>query len=302
MNKETYKRSPFFYVGDKYKLLKQIAPLSPEEIENYYEPFLGGGTVFLNVNARKYFLNDIDKNIIQLHYFLIKSSSKQNLFFQEVKKMINRYKLSYSVDGVLVPDNLKKKYHKTYYAEFNRNGYTLMKSEFNNQKIKKSINLYLLLIYGFNRMIRFNKKGKFNIPVGNVDFNKNVKNALLDYFTFVEGRKIYLSSEDFTNFTNISKISKKDFFYLDPPYLITFSEYNKIWNEEKEDQLLNFLDKLNDKGIRFALSNVTHYKGKKNNQLIKWLKKYRVHEIKSNYISYHNNKDKEIKEVLVTNY
>ena len=46
--------------------------------------------------------------------------------------------------------------------------------------------LYLLLIYGFNHMIRFNSAGKFNLPVGNVDFNKNVYNAICHYISFME--------------------------------------------------------------------------------------------------------------------
>ena len=50
-----------------------------------------------------------------------------------------------------------------------------MKDDFN--ETGDIILLYLLLIYGFNHMIRFNKSGKFNLPVGNVDFNKNVYKA-----------------------------------------------------------------------------------------------------------------------------
>ena len=49
------KRSPLFYVGDKYKLMKQLVNLFPKEVNNFYEPFVGGGTVFLNIEAKKYF-------------------------------------------------------------------------------------------------------------------------------------------------------------------------------------------------------------------------------------------------------
>ncbi|MCA6073010.1 MAG: DNA adenine methylase, partial [Endomicrobium sp.] len=51
------KRSPLFYIGDKYKLLKQLLPLFPARINNFYEPFIGGGSVFLNVSANGYILN-----------------------------------------------------------------------------------------------------------------------------------------------------------------------------------------------------------------------------------------------------
>ena len=68
------RRSPLFYVGDKYKLIEQLLALFPKEINNFYEPFVGGGTVFLNIEAKKYYLNDIDRNIISIHKFLLKNS------------------------------------------------------------------------------------------------------------------------------------------------------------------------------------------------------------------------------------
>ncbi len=85
------KRSPFFYVGDKYKLMKQLIDLFPWEINNFYEPFVGGGTVFLNIKAKRYYLNDIDKNLINIHKFLIKSSNKPSTFFKNVEKIIYKY-------------------------------------------------------------------------------------------------------------------------------------------------------------------------------------------------------------------
>jgi len=159
-----------------------------------------------------------------------------------------------------------------------------------------------LLIYGFNRMLRFNSEGKFNLPVGNVDFNKNVVNALNSYFDFVRGKKISFTPKDFGKFVSEKEYFKDDFVYLDPPYLITASEYTKFWNQKFESDLLSMIDNLNKKGVKFALSNVTHYHGNKNDLLINWIKKYKVHNIKSNYINYHDNKKKKIQEVVVTNY
>ena len=58
----------------------------------------------------------------------------------------------------------------------------------------------------------------------------------------------------------------KSFFYADPPYLITCATYNEQagWTENDEKDLLNYLEALDKKGIRFALSNVLESKGKKN--------------------------------------
>jgi DNA adenine methylase len=295
-------RSPLFYVGDKYRLMKQLSDLFPTEINNFYEPFVGGGTVFLNVEAKKYFLNDIDKHLVNIHKFLISNAEKPEKFFRDVEKVIHKYKLSHSYKNDIVPDSLKKEFKKTYYARFNKEGYEKLRVHVNKNNKNDPLILYILLIYGFNRMLRFNGGGKFNLPVGNVDFNKNVVIALNNYFEFVQDKKIKFTSQDFRKFFEKRDYEKRDFVYLDPPYLIAASEYNKLWGDEAETSLLNLIDGIDKKGVKFALSNVTHYNGSKNDSLIKWMKKYKVHNIKSNYISYHNNTKKRIKEVLITNY
>ena len=301
MSKEI-KRSPLFYVGDKYKLMKQLVDFFPVEIDNFYEPFTGGGTVFLNIEAKKYYLNDIDKHLVSIHKFLIKSSKNPIKFFKDVEKIIQKYKLSCSYKKDIIPSSLRKEWKKVYFARFNKEGYDKLRICVNNNIDNDPLILYILLIYGFNRMLRFNGGGKFNLPVGNVDFNKNVVRALNGYFDFVNDRTIKITSQDFRKFLSEKKYSRNDFIYFDPPYLITASEYNKFWDKKSESDLLDIIDELDKKGIKFALSNVTHYNGNKNDLLIKWMKKYEVHKIQSNYISYHNNGKKDIKEVLVTNY
>ncbi len=301
-NKKYIRRSPLFYVGDKYKLMGQLKSFFPKKINNFYEPFTGGGTVFINVKAKKYFLNDIDRNLVNIHRVLIKSATDQEAFFGKIERIVNKYNLSYSYTKDIVPHSLKKKFKKTYYARFNKKGYELLKHRINRAEDKEPLILYVLLIYGFNRMFRFNSGGKFNLPVGNVDFNRNVANALNAYFSFVTKANIQLTSMDFKNFFKDKIFSKDDFVYLDPPYLITDSEYNKLWNKQQELFLLDLLDNLNRKSVKFALSNVTDYNGKKNNILTEWAQKYNIHPINSHYINYHNNGKKQIKEILITNY
>ncbi|VVH63438.1 Methyl-directed repair DNA adenine methylase (EC [uncultured Gammaproteobacteria bacterium] len=299
-NKQT-KRSPMFYVGDKYKLIDEIKRYFPENIDTFIEPFVGGGTVSLNIQANKYILNDIDKNVYQLHKFLNKKSNEEN-FLLEILKYVKKYNLSRSFSEDIVPTKLRQKYKKTYYAKYNKDGYNKLKQDFNKAKRKDLMSLYVLLIYGFNRMLRFNSKGEFNVPVGNVDFNQNVKKAIKGYFDFVKEKEVELDNLDFSPFIKKNGFKKNDFIYLDPPYLITFSEYNKIWNEEKEIELLALLDTLHTKNIKFAISNVTTYKERKNHIFINWMKKYKNTKIQSNYISYHDNSNKDFEEVLVFNY
>ena len=151
-------------------------------------------------------------------------------------------------------------------------------------------------------MTRFNSKGQFNLPVGNVDFNQNVVNALNTYFNYVSEKNINLFNMDFEKFLYRVEPTSDDFIYLDPPYLISFSEYNKLWNPETEHRLLNVLDELNGKNVRFAVSNIIKHKNMYNEIFDKWATKYNVIDITSNYISFHDNTQKGSYEVLVTNY
>jgi len=102
--------------------------------------------------------------------------------------------------------------------------------------------------------------------------------------------------------------------YCDPPYLITVGTYNDGkrgftgWNLEQEQKLLDILDNLNKRKIKFALSNVLAHKDKTNNLLKNWVKinNYIVHHIAKDYANsnYHTSdrNKKTTQEVLITNY
>ena len=301
MKKEKVYRSPFFYTGDKYKLINELKNYFPKEIDNFIEPFVGGGSVFLNSNAKSFYENDIDKNIMSIHNFLSSFSSLDDLLNILFSK-IEEYNFSCSYKGKTVPQELKSKYVKTYFAKHNADSYKKLKEKYNASDRSDIADLYLLLIYGFNRMLRFNQKGEFNLPVGNVDFNQNVVEALTNYVNLTNQKKIYWSNEDYKSFLSKIVTTENDFIYLDPPYLITSSEYNKFWKQKDDDELYSLLDEFTKKKIRFALSNVVTYKGKENIKLLKWAKKYNVYPVKSNYINYHDNSIKSFSEVLITNY
>lgn len=302
MPEETgYKRSPFFYVGDKYKLIPQLEANFPKDIDRFIEPFCGGGSVFLNTRANSYLLNDIDSHMVGLHKFLMSYSGRREQFWDEVKLYIDKYGLSATFLGKDVPPEYRKKFVKTYFAKYNKEAYTKLRAEFNRDQ-KNMMQLYLLLIYGFNRMLRFNSKGDFNLPVGNVDFNSNVVDALNAYFDYVDGKSIKIFDSDFQEFIGMVSPTPNDMVYLDPPYLITFSEYNKLWNEDSEQRLIACLDELDSKNVRFAVSNVIRHKERYNAAFDAWAQKYNIVRIKSNYISYHDNSEKGSYEVLVKNY
>ena len=295
------KRSPFFYVGDKYKLMPQLKELFPKDIVGYYEPFCGGGSSFLNTDAERYIVNDVDEYVIKLHKFFQDNAGQSEELIKKLYNIINEYGLSCSYLGKQVPEELKKEFVKTYYARYNKEAYTKMRTDYNQEQDNMTL-LYLLLIYGFNHMIRFNSKGLFNLPVGNVDFNNNVSKALEGYFSFMNEKNITFTNMDYKDFLQNQNFGNGDFVYCAPPYLISMSEYNKLWNEEKERELYETLDWLDCKGVRFGLTNLVNHKGNENTILIEWMKKYKSYSISSNYISYNDNTiKKDTKEVYVTN-
>lgn len=295
-------RSPMFYVGDKYKLIREIRTFFPAHINRLIEPFVGGGSVMMNVEADGFLLNDIDSYVIGLHKMLCSYIGREQDFYTGFYQIVDKYGLSLSYRNNPVPQELRKAHPKTYFAKYNKEAYQRLKADFIAGGQRDWMQLYVLLIYGFNRMLRFNNKGLFNLPVGNVDYNQNTHDALEDYFRLLTTKNVTWHNEDFRTFLNGIDYQDGDLVYLDPPYLITFSEYNKLWNDETERDLLALLDDMNARGIHFAISNVTQYRGRTNTLFLEWSAQYHPHSIKSNYISFNDNSIKQFSEVLVTNY
>ncbi|WP_271813643.1 DNA adenine methylase [Clostridium beijerinckii] len=302
-----YIKSPFNYTGGKYKLLDQIMPLFPERIDNFIDLFSGGCNVGINVDAHcKKFIDYNDKLIDLLNVF---KNYDLNEILIEIEGTIAMYELSNT-------STFGYEYYNSNssggLADYNREKYMNLRKYYNNikdnyDKFHKNVILYILIIYGFNNQIRFNKKGEFNIPVGKRDFNNRIKNNLIQFIN-----KIKSSNCEFINL-NFREIEpdyyKNSFIYADPPYLITNASYNEQggWDEDCEYELYDQLDILSSRGVKFALSNVIENKGAKNEILVKWIysRNYNIHYIDKNY----NNSNYQIKdrskktiEVLITNY
>lgn len=60
-------QSPLNYTGGKFKLLPQILPLFPKEINTFVDLFCGGCNVGINVEANRVIYNDIDRNLLYIY-------------------------------------------------------------------------------------------------------------------------------------------------------------------------------------------------------------------------------------------
>ncbi|MCM3585015.1 Dam family site-specific DNA-(adenine-N6)-methyltransferase [Mesobacillus maritimus] len=302
--KNNYIKSAINYTGGKHKLLPQLHPLFPKDYENFIDIFSGGANVGINANPKeKIYLNDTESHIIELYKLL--STTAYDEVIYKVNDLIYRYKLSntkkfgYEFYGLNSADGLGK-YNKEGFLKL-RNDYN--KGVYDNDKLKPIV-FYVLIVYAFNNQVRFNSKGEYNLPVGKRDFNVNMEKKLHDFHKALQEKDFVFSSKDFREFT---QIGENDFVYLDPPYLISTASYNENggWTEKDELELLGFLDELNKKGIRWALSNVSLHKGKENTLLLNWSEKYDTHTLdyhynNSNYQS--TAKNNITQEVLITNY
>ena len=279
-----YIKSCLNYTGGKYKLLPQIMPLFPENINMFVDLFCGGCNVAINVNAKKIICNDSEKVIIDLYNDW--KNDECDKLLNTLKETISKYELS-----------------KT-----NREGFEKIRKDYNDGN-REWFMFYAMLMHSFNYQIRFNKNNEYNMPFGKDRscFNQSTENNFINFINEIHNKNIFFTNKDFTEL-KIEKLKEDDFVYCDPPYLITCASYNEQdgWNEIKERQLLKLLDSLNDNNIKFALSNVLENKGKRNDILIEWCKKYNVHYLNNNYsnCNYHA-KDKSKNstvEVLITNY
>lgn len=304
--------SPLNYTGGKFKLLPQILPLFPKRIHTFVDLFCGGCNVGLNVTCDRVVYNDSNKKL--LHMYNTFKKLNHELILSLVYKVIAEYGLS-----------LISKHGYRYYGcesskglgDYNRPKFLKLRTDFNqlrssdkNVDFSYYVILYVMIVYAFNNQIRFNEKGEFNLPVGKRDFNKKMEGKLVRFIDRLHEQKCTFNCADFRDFT-VLDLTSDDFVYVDPPYLITCATYNEKngWTEKDEKDLLMFLDRLHNKKIRFALSNVLRNKGKENNILINWLDKnatrYRVFFLEHSYSnsSYHT-KDKKSssEEVLIVNY
>ena len=283
--KKKYIKSPLNYTGGKYKLLDDIFALVPDNVDVFYDIFGGGFNVGINAQAKKIIFNDQNTYLKEMFQYF-----KDNGF----------EKIKTEIDNIILKYQLSKE---------NREGYNRLRDDYNLSQ--SPLELFVLTCFAFNHQIRFNNNKKFNTPFGKdrSSYNVNIENNLKEFCDQLQKKDIEFYASDFFDFQKVNYDSN-DLVYCDPPYLITTGSYNdgnrgfKDWGEKEESELLCYLDSLNEKGIKFILSNVLYHKNQQNDLLIEWAQKYNIIYIdkKYNNCNYHL-KDKNAKtvEVLITN-
>jgi DNA adenine methylase len=265
------------WVGGKRQILDQIKKYVPKTISTYYEPFIGGGAVLFALQPHKAVVNDINLELINL-YEVIKTDVER--LIKDLQKHNNEERYFYGI------------------RELDRN-VTLYNQLSPVQRASRMIYLNKTC---YNGLFRVNKAGEFNTPFGNYR-NPNIVNeitlrAVSKYFNKADLKFTRLDFEE-----ALKGAKKGAFVYLDPPYdpvsdTASFTGYDKGgFNKAEQIRLKKVCDRLNERGIKFLLSNSA-------TQFIKELyRDYRIEIIQAKRaVNSKADKRGEINEVLVMNF
>lgn len=250
--------TPIRWAGRKTKLLKVLIGAYEQlnfKPEIYYEPFFGSGALFFALKSKhlvnKASISDFLSEL-EIFYKVVKNPSSLNSFLQNVQSLFCSY-------------NKKRTYgtKSNYYNEI-RSEYNLLlnksKHLLPDEKIDLSSYFYFLNKTGFNGLYRKNSEGSYNVPHGrrassisqNVDLSfKDVQN-FENVSLLLKNTKIYSGAYQKT----FQIATKKDFIYIDPPYVNNFVDYSeKGFNDSDHIELSTNLEKLRLKGVKFLFSN-----------------------------------------------
>jgi len=264
--------------GGKRQLLQEIKKYIPQNINTYYEPFIGGGAVFYDLMFNNACMNDVNWELINV--------------YRQIK--------NHSNELILLLEEHKKNHNKEYY-------YQIRKLDRNEQykdlsKIEKAARFIYLNKTCYNGLYRVNSKGQFNVPMGKYKNPKICdKELILEMSQYLKENHIQIKNMDFEKF--LKNVQKDDFVYLDPPYdpvskTANFTSYIKDGFDKNEQlRLKKVCDELNKKEVKFLLSN-------SDTDFINDLyKDYRILKVKARRnINSKGNSRGEIFEVLIMNY
>ena len=238
--------TPIKTQGKKTKLLQEIKKIIEINDKVYIEPFLGSGVVLFNLNPEKAYVSDNNIHIIN--------------FYKNIQ------------NGSITPENARQflEFHGNKLREIGKEYYYVMRDEFN----KNHNSLYFLFLNRscFNGVMRFNKKGEFNVPFCNKKerFSKALITKICNQIDSV--KKIIDSHGDNWHFEcsdweeTINKFSNTEaVYYFDPPYIARNATYFDEWTDEKNDMFFKKIKKLNG---TFVLSNWYENYYRKNLSLI----------------------------------
>ncbi len=305
-NKNKSKAKPFLkWAGGKGQLAEAFLKFYPEElvknkIENYYEPFVGGGAVFFDIAQRYHiksaFLFDINEELI-LVYKVIQS---------DVESLIGHlYKLKHHY--LNLDESRQKDFYYKVRQDFNSSKNRMNFNRYSKKWIPRAAQIIFLNRTCFNGLFRFNSKGEFNVPQGRY---KNPK--ILDEDNLVRvSELLQIALIEHVDFRRVEKmVMKNSFMYFDPPYrpiskTSSFTSYSRNkFDDDEQIELAEMFSRLDKKEVKLMLSNSDPKNTNDADDFFDELyKNYHIFRVPAKrMINSNASKRQEVNEIVVTNY
>lgn len=262
------------WVGGKRQLMFELIKNMPKSYNRYFEPFIGGGALFFELQPEQAYISDMNEELINLY-----SVVRDNVY--ELIKDLSKHEVS-----------------KEYFLEIRNIDRTEQYTELSD--VARASRFIYLNRTCFNGMYRVNSQGQFNVPFGHYKNPRIIdENNLLNCSELL--KKTEIKCADFSEI--LTKVKKGDLVYFDPPYVplnetSSFTSYTKDgFDINMQFKLRDVCDELDNKGVKFMLSN-------SDTKLVNEL--YVNYEIKKVFASRQINANADgrgkITEVLVRNY
>lgn len=229
---------PFLkWAGGKKQLLGQINEYKPKNFKRLYEPFVGGGSVFMSLQRPNTTINDFNIELINTYEIV-----RDDLY--SLISLLKNHEINNSSDYFYE------------LREWDRNGVLEKKT-----KTERAARFIYLNKTCYNGLFRVNSQGQFNVPYGRYK-NPNIVNEeiLIANSKYLNKSTVKILNGDFEKSVKYAK--KGDFIYLDPPYAPIVEDTQNFvgytlngFGTDEQIRLRDLFVKLDQKGCYVMLSN-----------------------------------------------
>ena len=231
-------RSFFPWAGGKRRMLKHILPMIPSDYNDYYEPFVGAGSLLFALAPSVAHINDCNPHLINAYRVLLETPTEK--IVERLDAMFQEYQADKKTIYNRERDRLNEHYYTTPFDQ--------------------ACNFLFLMRTNFNGVFQMTRSGRYNTPHG-----CGTKRSICDPQVLQDAQKVLRSSvQTITHgsYKDILKNAKKgDFIYIDPPY---HREGKKTpdrlyvptpWTDDDFRELFHVFQELNRRGCLIIMSN-----------------------------------------------
>ncbi len=222
--------TPIKSQGIKTKLVEWInSNVKGIDYDNWVEPFMGTGVVAFNIRPKKAILSDSNPHIIKFYNAIKNKEITSGI----VKKYLTE-------EGQILLSSEGQHYYE-------------IRNRFNEKG--NPLDFLFLSRSCFNGMMRFNKKGGFNVPFCKKPNRfaqalvTKITNQVENISQIIQQGEYTFKNQDFQE--TLKEMNANDLVYSDPPYIGRHVDYFDSWSEEEE---LTLKDGLMNSGAKFILS------------------------------------------------